>query len=193
MVISIPAAIGLFLVLKDALKSINGNIVCLTTHTQAFLKDFQWIVEDVGTRPIEIYEIMSDAFPSTWGACNASEQGIGGVHFIPLSDSCALPMLWRSCWTRNIIDSLVSSSNPNSTITNSDLELAGIIAQFDVLAQAIDILFHTIHIFLTILPLRHGSLRAQPPYLDPLHIYYAYMLYTNDIIGISLSMTSSWV
>jgi hypothetical protein len=46
--LDIPAAIGLFSVLQDALKSRNGHWVRLTTHTHAFLQDYSWLVEDVG-------------------------------------------------------------------------------------------------------------------------------------------------
>jgi hypothetical protein len=145
MALAIPAAIGLFSVLQDALKSGDGKRVRLTSHTQAFLQDFRWLVEDVGSRPTQIAEIVPDATPATKGACDASGQGLGGVHFVPLPDGRTLPMLWRQKWPSSVPARLVSSSNPNGDITNSELELAATIAQFDVLAQAVDIRSHTVH------------------------------------------------
>jgi hypothetical protein len=43
MALAIPAAIGLFSVLQDALKSSNGHRVRPITHTNAFLQDFSWL------------------------------------------------------------------------------------------------------------------------------------------------------
>jgi hypothetical protein len=119
--------------------------VRLTTHTHAFLGDFRWLVEDVGSRPTEIAEIVPDAIPATKGACDASGHGLGGVNFVPLPNGQTLPMLWRQQWPSSISTRLVSSSNPKGDITNSELEIAATIAQFDVLSQTFDIRSHTIH------------------------------------------------
>jgi hypothetical protein len=43
MALVIPADIGLFLFLQDALKSIDGHRVRLVTHTHAFLQESSWI------------------------------------------------------------------------------------------------------------------------------------------------------
>jgi hypothetical protein len=145
MALAIPAAIGLFSVLQEALKSGDGKRVRLTTHTHAFLDDFRWLVEDVGSRPTEISEIVPDAIPATKGVCDASGHGLGGVYFVPLPNGQTLPMLWRQQWPSSIPTRLISSSNPKGDITNSELELAATIAQFDVLSQAFDIHSHTIH------------------------------------------------
>jgi hypothetical protein len=40
---------------------------------------------------------------------------------------------------------LFSTDNPRGSVTNSDLELAATIAQFNVLAQTFDVLSHTVH------------------------------------------------
>jgi hypothetical protein len=78
MALAIPAAIGLFSVLQDALKTSDGSRVRLTSHTHTFLQDFQWLVEDVGARPTAIDELIPDALLSTRGACDASKKGLGG-------------------------------------------------------------------------------------------------------------------
>jgi hypothetical protein len=47
--LAIPAAIGLLSALQEALKTSDGNRVRLNYHTHAFLQDFHWLVEDVGS------------------------------------------------------------------------------------------------------------------------------------------------
>jgi hypothetical protein len=54
MALSIPATIGLFSVLQEALQTSDGHKVHLTPHTHALLQDFALLVEDVGSRPMEI-------------------------------------------------------------------------------------------------------------------------------------------
>jgi hypothetical protein len=49
------------------------------------------------------------------------------------------PILWRQPFPLAIQRKLVSFTNPTGTVTNSDLELAGVIAHQDVLAQAFDV------------------------------------------------------
>jgi hypothetical protein len=63
MVLAIPAAIGLFSVLQEALKASDGRRVRLTCHTHAFLEDFRWLVDDVGSRPTAIDELVPDPTP----------------------------------------------------------------------------------------------------------------------------------
>ena len=69
---------------------------------------------------------------------------MGGVLFIQTSQGLS-PILWRSTFPAPVVQALVSFDNPSGTITNSDLELAGTIAQLDVLAQVADIREQTIH------------------------------------------------
>ena len=52
--------------------------------------------------------------------------------------------MWHLKWPQHIIDSLVTTSNPTGTITNSDLELAGGLIHLDVIAQCFDICEHTV-------------------------------------------------
>jgi hypothetical protein len=121
MALAIPAANGLLSVLQEALKSSDGRRVRLTQHTHAFLQDFRWLVEDVGARPTKVDELVPDANPYTRSACDASDTGQGGVHFILLPDGTTLPMLWHSRWPRHLSARLVSSSNSTGDITNSEL------------------------------------------------------------------------
>jgi hypothetical protein len=145
MTLAIPATVVLFSILQEALKTSGGHRVRLTSRTQAFLQDFHWFVEDVGTLPTAIDELVPDKSPSTQGACNASKKGVGFVHFVPLPNDQLLPLLWYSAWPKSVASKLVSVNNPHGTITSSNLELAATIAQFDVLVQAFDVHLHRVH------------------------------------------------
>ena len=96
-----------------------------------------------------IAELIPDREPRTEGACDAAGSGMGGVHFIPLSDDAGddnvLPVLWREPFPQWVRDQLACWENPTGPITNSDLELAGSIAHNDVLAQVADVAERTTH------------------------------------------------
>jgi hypothetical protein len=89
--------------------------------------------------------LVPDEAPFTQGGCDASKKGLGGVQFVPLPNGQLMPLLWRNAWTTSVDSKLFSTNNPGGTITNSDLEMAAIISQFDVLAQASDICAHVVH------------------------------------------------
>jgi hypothetical protein len=145
MALAITETIDLFSALQDALKTSDGNRVRFNSHAHAFFQDFHWLSEDVGGRPTTIDELVPDRVPSIQGACNASKKGPGGVHFVPLPNGDLKPLLWRQAWPASVAAELVSTANPGVSITNSDLELAATVAQFDVLAQTFDVRSHTIH------------------------------------------------
>jgi hypothetical protein len=74
---------------------------------------------------------------------------MGGVAFIPeattSSPSPIRPILWRAPFPPAVVSSLVSFANPTGTINNSELELAGTIAQHDIISQFADVREHTLH------------------------------------------------
>ena len=66
--------------------------------------------------------------PAYVGYCDASKLGAGGVW---LSGERTLqPTVWRLEWPDDIRNNVVSYSNPTGTITNSDLEMAGMLIHF---------------------------------------------------------------
>ena len=54
------------------------------------------------------------------------------------------PLVWRLEWPSFVSNAIVSSDNPNGTITNSDLELAGGLLHLEAAAQAFDIRERTV-------------------------------------------------
>ena len=69
---------------------------------------------------------------------------MGGVHFFPSTNS-EISILWRQPFPDWVSTQLLSFKNPKGSITNSDLELAGSIAQNNILAQATDVHEKTTH------------------------------------------------
>ena len=146
MSIAIPGCKGLFSVLQEAFRHEESDRprLRLTKTLHGFLQDFRWLAKDLTSRPTRLAELIPDQTPSTNGACDAAGTGMGGVHFVPTSNKI-IPLLWRQPFPPWVRDRLSSFKNLNGDITNSDLELAGSIAQNDVLAQAADVCEKTTH------------------------------------------------
>lgn len=147
MAIAIPGAKGLFSILQEAFRheDTRRRRLRLSSTLHGFLDDFRSLARDITSRPTRIAELVPDTFPATIGACNASSEGMGGVHFFPDSSGKLIPLLWRARFPKHISDRLVSFDNPSGDINNSDLELAGSIAHVDILATHADIRERTIH------------------------------------------------
>ena len=116
----------------------------LSPTLHGFLDDFRWLAKDLMSRPTRIAEIIPNRHPATNGACDAAASGMGGVHLVPI-DTKETPLLRRQRFLDWIRRDLCSFANPKGSITNSDLELAGSIANNDVLAQAVDVREKTTH------------------------------------------------
>jgi hypothetical protein len=71
------------------------------------------------------------SIPSYISYCDASKLGAGGVW---LSGALHLsPIVWHVEWSPDIHANVVSFKNPSGAITNSDLEMAGMLLHFLVL------------------------------------------------------------
>jgi hypothetical protein len=111
----------------------------------AFLDDIRWIVQDLHSRPTRLRELV-DTPVAAIGASDAAAAGMGGVIFVRDHPTGTLhPFLWRAPFPTTIQCSVVSSSNPAGSVTNSDLELAGTIAHHDVLVHHVDCRERTVH------------------------------------------------
>lgn len=143
MTVALPGSAGLFTHMQAALvKAGQGHRVRLTKSVHDELEDWAWIVATLGQRPTSIAEVVKKQ-PSYGGDCDAAKAGMGGVCF-NLRDPSASPVLWRAPFPSDIQARVVSYDNPSGDITNSDLELAGVIAQNDVITQLWDVRHTTI-------------------------------------------------
>ena len=103
------------------------------------------MAKDVVTRQTRIAELTPDTVPATIGACDAAGTGMGGILFVPSPDGSATPLLWRQPFLPWIQRQLVSFSNSDGAINNSDLELADLVAHKDILAMVAKVVERTIH------------------------------------------------
>jgi hypothetical protein len=111
------------------------------------LQDFRFLARDLKNRPTHIAKLIPAATPATIGAQDASGIGMGGVHFVLLLDDTIAPLLWQSPFLPSMQSHLVSYTNLDGTITNSDLELAASVAQHEVMVTQVDAREATIHHF----------------------------------------------
>lgn len=133
MVLAIPGGRGLFSTLQTGILHSDRNRVRLDSHVRAQLDDFEALAADLHLRPTRLAEIVPD-LPSGIGAVDAAKPGMGGVWFV----DGAPPLLWRAPFPSHVQARLVSDHNPRGDLSNSDLELAGVVAHQDILAQSID-------------------------------------------------------
>ena len=82
------------------------------------------LLRESTTRPTRCRELVA-GWPNYVGVVDASSHGVGGVIIGELSD-CP-PTVFRLQWPPDVTAGVISESNPKGTITNSDLELAGLV------------------------------------------------------------------
>jgi hypothetical protein len=133
--IGIPAGKGLMGPIDAALRGDKRVIhVKHNTRLRDALQDFGTLIKVLGTRPSHCRELVVDD-PGYIGYCDASKLGAGGVW---LSGTRLLqPIVWRVEWPEDIRNNVVSFDNPTGTITNSDLEMAGMLLHFLVLEHLV--------------------------------------------------------
>ena len=147
MAMAMPGARNMFGRLQNALDKTSKTRVALDKGVHQALDDFRWLADDISGRPTRIAELVPLA-PSAEGhhdAAGSAGTGAGGVWFP--SDTlqprkgwkAGVPVVWRYQWPECITSRLVCDSNPNGTITNSDLELGGGLFQLEALVQSFDV------------------------------------------------------
>ena len=148
MSIALPGSRHLFSHMQHALTACTGTLISLTKGVHQALSDFDWILNDIASRPTRIAELVP-MLSSAEGHHDASGEGAGGVwfpapHLAPRHGFDDRPLLWRLQWPQDIIDSLFTEDNPHGTISNSDLELAGGLLHLEAIAQAFDVRERTV-------------------------------------------------
>ena len=88
------------------------------------ISNCQTILWESTSRPTFCRELVA-GWPSFIGVVNASSHGVGGVIIGKLSE-CP-PTVFRLQWPPDITANVISEANPKGTITNSDLELTGLV------------------------------------------------------------------
>jgi hypothetical protein len=105
------------------------------------LSNFCMLICILCNHPTNCKELIINV-PGYIGYCNASKLGAGGVW---LSGSLLLPpVVWRIEWPMDIQQQMVSYDNPNGSISNLDLEMAGMLAHYLVLEHLVSL--HHVHV-----------------------------------------------
>jgi hypothetical protein len=82
------------------------------------------ILWELTSQPTRCQELVA-GLPDFVRVIDSSSHGVGGVIIGKLSE-CP-PTVFRLRWPSNITASIITKSNPTGTLTNSDLELAGLV------------------------------------------------------------------
>jgi len=149
MALALPGSRNIFSTMQHALTNKAKGRIALKKEVHNALDDFRWMHNNIATRPTRIAEIIP-LLSVAEGHHDASGIGAGGVWFlgnniIPREGYVrGKPILWRYKWPQYIVDRLITDQNPNGTISNSDLELAGGLFQLDVISQCFDVRERTI-------------------------------------------------
>jgi hypothetical protein len=133
--IGIPAGKGLMGPIDAELRG-NKRLIHIKTnqHLREALRDFSTLIRVLGHRPSHCRELVVDD-PGYIGYCDASKLGAGGVW---LSGTRHLsPVVWRVEWPADIRQNVISFDNPSGTLTNSDLEMAGMVLHYLVLEHLV--------------------------------------------------------
>lgn len=137
MALGVPGSRGLFSLLQEGLRHTDKYRLRITPAMRDMLEDFEHLTTTLANRPTELAELVPD-HPVAIGPHDASGRGMGGVWLPATTHSNLQPTLWRAQFPQHIQDRLVSTNNPDGDITNSDLELAGLLAQQDIIVQAVN-------------------------------------------------------
>ena len=136
---AIPGSAGLFCALQLALKRASDGRIRITKALRHHVNAFASLAASLCHRPTHLAEIVPQE-PTLLGATDAAKMGMGGVYF----DSTGRSIVWRFPFPQHIQDRLVSTNNMSGTITNSDLEQAGLLGQVALMATTHDIRYATL-------------------------------------------------
>ena len=107
----------------------NANLYNAVCDCRTFLRD------TIGS-PTKCRNLVT-GWPDFIGITDASGHGLGGV--IIGERKAVPPVVFRLQWPADISAQIVSDDNPNGTITNSDLEMAGLLMLWLVMEEVCDV------------------------------------------------------
>jgi hypothetical protein len=122
----LPSAKGMFSPLNKATKG-DPKEVGLGKHSEsrAALIDLKHLIQSLASRPTHVSELV-EYEPELAGTCDASAMGAGGVWLGYETQ----PTVWRQEWPPDVVELYRAGK-----LTNSDLEMAGIVLQYLVAEQ----------------------------------------------------------
>jgi hypothetical protein len=131
----LPAARAFFTPVNNALKGLPYFVgLSRQGEVRHVLLDITAVIRDLASRPTHISALVEQTLDYT-GYCDASAFGAGGVWFGGNKE--LQPVFWRVQWPKDVTDVVMSDSNPDGRLTNSDLKMAGVLLQEAVLEATI--------------------------------------------------------
>jgi hypothetical protein len=129
----LPAAKAFFTPLNEALQGLP-SFVGLGRHGEVrkALLDAGALIQELARRPTHVSELV-DRDADYIGFCDASAFGAGGVWFS--GGKSLAPTVWRFEFPPDITAQVISDKNPTGVLTNSDLEMAGVLLHYMALEQ----------------------------------------------------------
>ena len=129
MSLALPGSRGLFGQMKEAIRHVNGKRDTLTRGVHEALADFQWLAEDMASRPTLLFELVPltrtpDGYHDSYGRMCGGVVLPGPSAFprvlqkqssaaLPSKDKLAAhPIVWRVPYPQDIFDRLVTYKNP---------------------------------------------------------------------------------
>jgi len=115
---------------KGQKRCYKDKTIRLNIDTKQALRDWTTLLELSNRQPTLCADLIP-ALADYGGYCDASKNGAGGVWFG--LEKQLPPIVWRVEFPPDIQQQLVSHENPQGKISNSDLEMVGLILQWLVL------------------------------------------------------------
>jgi hypothetical protein len=121
--------------MNDALQGLP-NFIGLSRQSKVreALLDAGVLIQELAHRPTHVSELVARDFDYV-GFCDASAFRAGGVWFS--GNKPLHPAVWQVEFPPDITSQVISDSNPDGVLTNSDLELAGVLLHYLALEQIV--------------------------------------------------------
>jgi hypothetical protein len=130
---TIPAGHGLLSHCNDVLR-IEPTFVLLQKNQELYnaIESIRTFLPETTVAPTKCKQLVL-GHPHYVGIKDASGHGVGGV--VVGEGDAVVPTVFRLEWPQEVRDELVSQENPEGSITNSDLELTGLLLLWLVMEQ----------------------------------------------------------
>jgi hypothetical protein len=131
--ITIPAGRGLLSPFNEILR-VETNTIYVHKNKALLnaLKECKLFLRESGSTPTKCSALVT-AWPDYIGVKDASSHGVGGI--IIGENKAAPPTVFRLKWPTDITNAVISDTNPTGTITNSDLEMGGLLLLWLVMEE----------------------------------------------------------
>ena len=123
--LGIPAGKGMFSSINSVM-ALKKPLVYIRKNSPLWrsVKYLHAIIKESQREPTHCAELVTGA-PHFVGICDAAKEGAGGV-ILGEQDSC-VPTVFRLEWPQEVRDAMLTQQNPTGSLTNSDLEMAGLL------------------------------------------------------------------